>query len=314
MHLQSFCMFIILIIMVLLKVAVGETITVGQEYDPQRAAFLMHHSSIVYCSQSIIQEWSCPACAKTAKPSSIIFLSYAPLNTFGYVAIYNETIPTQVLVVFRGTDPLNMKDYLNDLNLGHRKTYGCPNCWVHEGFANCYDHIHPSVTSTLALIARAYPKNEIHITGHSLGGALARLCAIALSRLGIVGTSIYTFGEPRVGNQEFVDFSIHQVASILRIIHWADPVPHLPPSLLQFKHSPQEIWYDLASKTYKTCSASQGEDPSCSNSLLIPLELTDHFTYLGWDFLDNFFKCYRKDLESVNLPPNATAKDMHVAV
>ena len=41
--------------------------------------------------------------------------------------------------------------------------------------------------------------------GHSLGGALATVCAVwAPEQYPLAPVSLYTFGQPRVGNDEFV--------------------------------------------------------------------------------------------------------------
>ena len=46
---------------------------------------------------------------------------------------------------------------------------------------------------------------SITVTGHSLGGALATVCAVwAPEQYPLAPVSLYTFGQPRVGNDEFV--------------------------------------------------------------------------------------------------------------
>src|SRR5207247_2585619 len=44
---------------------------------------------------------------------------------------------------------------------------------------------------------------KIWIAGHSLGGALAQLCAAHVDLLGIPVEAVYTFGQPRVGDETF---------------------------------------------------------------------------------------------------------------
>jgi hypothetical protein len=64
------------------------------------------------------------------------------------------------------------------------------------------------------------------------------------------------------------------------VVHYADIVPHLPPKLLSFVHVPTEVWYDEPSTSYKVCDGS-GEDPTCSDSLLAPISISDHLEYLN---------------------------------
>ena len=53
----------------------------------------------------------------------------------------------------------------------------------------------------------AHPNTPILITGHSLGGALAVLSALDIKKELMFNEtiSLYTFGAPRVGNDEFSD-------------------------------------------------------------------------------------------------------------
>ena len=44
---------------------------------------------------------------------------------------------------------------------------------------------------------------EIYVTGHSLGGAIATICAFDLATRGLNLRGVVTFGSPRLGNSEF---------------------------------------------------------------------------------------------------------------
>ena len=82
-----------------------------------------------------------------------------------------------------------------------------------------------------------YPGKQIVITGHSLGGALAILAAADLVPYYGRIHSIYTFGQPRIGNQQFAEWfqNLHQ--NTFRIVHYADVVPHMAPASTGFQHS-----------------------------------------------------------------------------
>ena len=62
-----------------------------------------------------------------------------------------------------------------------------------------------------------------------------------------------------------------------------DPVPHLPLQSMGFRHNPTEVFYDRRQKSYKICDGS-GEDKSCSDKYLLPLNVVNHLNYLGFDF------------------------------
>jgi predicted lipase len=72
------------------------------------------------------------------------------------------------------------------------------------------------------------------VTGISLGGALAALASYDLSVLfrnsqRKANFLFYTFGQPRIGNQEFINVIDQEEVPIFRVVNANDPVPHLPP-------------------------------------------------------------------------------------
>ncbi|MGB3201207.1 MAG: hypothetical protein WBA99_09905 [Nodosilinea sp.] len=84
----------------------------------------------------------------------------------------------------------------------------------------------------LGLEAIAAPL-EIYVTGHSLGGGLAHLCAIALKRClkdGTITPKIYSIAAPKVGNAAFAQYYHQQIGEGMsyRVENWLDPVPNLP--------------------------------------------------------------------------------------
>jgi hypothetical protein len=90
---------------------------------------------------------------------------------------------------------------------------------VHRGFRDALDEVWPEL---LPLLRELDGKGcKIWITGHSLGGALATLCAARYGR----AQGAYTFGAPRVGNDEF---RAHLAVDIYRVVNNEDIVPRLP--------------------------------------------------------------------------------------
>ena len=43
-----------------------------------------------------------------------------------------------------------------------------------------------------------------------------------------------------------------------------------------------QVWYNEASTSYKVCSTTDGEDPTCMDSLPLPIDTSDHDTYLNY--------------------------------
>jgi predicted lipase len=84
----------------------------------------------------------------------------------------------------------------------------------------------------------------VKVTGHSLGGALAELTGL---RLSLAGTHVYmiSFGQPKIGDEAFANFSNSHFAEQWRVVNKKDPVAHLPlASLWTYKHAGVEIYED----------------------------------------------------------------------
>ncbi|WP_414544847.1 lipase family protein [Nostoc sp. CCY0012] len=74
---------------------------------------------------------------------------------------------------------------------------------------------------------------EVYVTGHSLGGGLAHLCALSLRRHikdSYLTTKVYSIAAPKVGNDSFAKYYNQQISEGMsyRIENWFDPVPNLP--------------------------------------------------------------------------------------
>ena len=76
--------------------------------------------------------------------------------------------------------------------------------------------------------AKAQGVTTFHCIGHSLGGALATLCANWLKKA--YSTYLYTYGSPRVGLHDFSTYLTIQMTTkrICRVFHKTDVVPMIP--------------------------------------------------------------------------------------
>merc|ERR1712079_572031 len=108
----------------------------------------------------------------------------------------------------------------------------------------------------------------------------------------------YTFGEPRLGNQNVATYLKGRFKHHYRLTHKLDPVPQLPPEFyLSFRHPDREVFYKNSSTgSYRVCDGS-GEDPMGQNSMNISFgireffQLDDHLHYAGMDFSENYVAC-----------------------
>jgi predicted lipase len=118
-----------------------------------------------------------------------------------------------------------------------------------------------------------YPLAKYHVTGHSLGGAMATLFASELALLGVKPILI-TVGSPRVGDSDFYDWFSTLKLTHSRLTNKKDMAPHLPPLRFNFEHVNTEIWYKDG-VNYIICADVKGEDKTCSASV-VNTNLNDH--------------------------------------
>lgn len=80
---------------------------------------------------------------------------------------------------------------------------------VHRGFLSIYNSLRHTVRAYALVAGKALRADEIIVTGHSLGGALATLCAYDLSRVvDFAPVVCLSFNAPRAGNEAFArDFN-----------------------------------------------------------------------------------------------------------
>jgi len=97
---------------------------------------------------------------------------------------------------------------------------------MHTGFVTAYfavrDQIHDYIRNSAV--------SSVVATGHSLGGALATLCAVDIQYnfSDKIMIEAYTYGAPKVGNEGFQNSYNQRVPNSYRLVHGMDIVPELP--------------------------------------------------------------------------------------
>eukprot|EP00898_Chlorokybus_atmophyticus_P002450 jgi/Chlat1/3205/Chrsp22S03485 len=122
---------------------------------------------------------------------------------------------------------------------------------VHTGFYSCWRSVACQVVSLVEKARSGGSAGKrLLICGHSLGGALAMLCAYDMTTvLGLApaDVTVYTFGSPRLGNHAFAVNYESKVPRTFRVVLVRDMVAKLPPpwrSLFGFKHAGQLVLLD----------------------------------------------------------------------
>ena len=126
----------------------------------------------------------------------------------------------EILIVFRGTEPDQMKDILADLKAWRKPAR--EKGLVHFGFAQALDKVYDSIVQWISE-QKLGDEYQITCTGHSLGAALATICASRLD-----AHELYTFGSPRVGNRAFVKEMKNDGIQHYRFVNNNDIVTSVP--------------------------------------------------------------------------------------
>lgn len=145
-----------------------------------------------------------------------------------------------IIIAFRGT--ADLRNWLTDLDCMFVE-WGA-GVLIHAGFAVALKSVRDKINEIV--FAPGYKSKRIWVTGHSLGGALAKLFAFEtafdMGRKTISG--IYTFGQPRVGNAAFRDFYNDCLGDrTFRVVHADDIVPRIPWLLGSYRHCGHEVFY-----------------------------------------------------------------------
>jgi hypothetical protein len=182
-------------------------------FDPENARLLCQASVEAYSSHTI-------ADAATDTAVSII---HCPLSM-------------DTIVAFRGT--ADLRNWLTDLDC---ELVPVLNFRVHRGFYQALQAVELDLDASLG----AAQETRLWVTGHSLGGALAKLWALWAAGRGHDVAGVYTFGQPRVGDASFAAFydSVLKAQSF-RVVHADDIVPRVPWMLARYRHAGHEAFFN----------------------------------------------------------------------
>jgi triacylglycerol lipase len=158
------------------------------------------------------------------------------LETFGFLIESGDTI----ILAFRGTT--SSADAISDFIARQ-----IPYPWVsnggntHRGFTEIYATARIQIIHALS---QCDSSKRLIITGHSLGGALATLCALDLANnTKFAPPIVYTYGAPRVGDPTFAAAYNQKIPFNHRIVIESDLIPLVPPPFYKIPSHPQVYHY-----------------------------------------------------------------------
>ncbi len=139
-----------------------------------------------------------------------------------------------VILSFRGTEPNKIKDWITDINFD--LVNGPLNGMVHEGFYTALSNVWKSIEIVIESMSNSWTK-PIWVTGHSLGAALATLAVALLIEKERPVKGLYTFGQPRTGNNDFArNFNFEFKPFAFRFVNNNDIVTRVPTREMDYSH------------------------------------------------------------------------------
>ncbi|XP_010500197.2 PREDICTED: LOW QUALITY PROTEIN: uncharacterized protein LOC104777614 [Camelina sativa] len=236
--------------------------------------------------------------------------------TQAFVFKTSSTNPNLIVISFRGTEPFEMADWCTDLDVswyemknvgkvhaGFSRALGLQkNGWPKENLSLLHQYAYYTIRQMLRDKLAKDKNLKFILTGHSLGGALAALFPAILAIHGedelldkLEG--VYTFGQPRVGDEDFGEFMKDVVKKhgieYERFVYNNDVVPRVPfddKILFSYKHYGPCNWFN---SLYKGKVREDAPNANYFNLLwLIPKLL------IGlWEFIRSFILQFWKGKE-----------------
>jgi triacylglycerol lipase len=153
---------------------------------------------------------------------------------FAVCAVGGKDYSNDIFLVFRGSTMANLyADWVSNARIGVTSTLTGP---VHSGFNNIFSSILPEIQKFVK--DHEKPGAIFHCIGHSLGGAVAMLCANWLKSNKGRSVKLYSFGAPKSGMYLYSSKFTQKIGkeNIFRAYHPTDPVPMIP--LFPYLHAP----------------------------------------------------------------------------
>ena len=201
-------------------------------------SFVTYFTNTTSYKNFIIKSRLCNLCyIKPIKTKKIfnIYNNYIYLNEFNNtkcIIFYNNT---SIDICFKGTT--NIANVYSNMQI-LLKSYD--NIKVHNGFLNQYLIIKNNLFNNIDNIIKNNNIDEISLSGHSSGGAIANIASIDFcKKYNDIRIKCFTFGSPKVGNENFVDEYNKYVKDSYRIVNKNDIIEHFPlPFIYKHVHEP----------------------------------------------------------------------------
>ena len=201
-----------------------------EELKPLTRALLFAELSMIsYHSEQLVNLY-----ANQLNFKKVIFYEKDGSQAYSFI---NET---DHVIACRGTEPNEWNDLKADIDAtaALAETVGR----VHRGFKQEVDDIWPVIEESIK-----NNRKNLWFTGHSLGGAMATICAsrCLLSHIYSAPEQIQTFGSPRVGNMTYIN---HTKVDYMRWVNNNDIVTRVPPVWTGYRHAGTKMYLNSQGK------------------------------------------------------------------
>ncbi|KAG8390898.1 hypothetical protein BUALT_Bualt01G0131400 [Buddleja alternifolia] len=238
-----------------------------------------------------------------------------------YATMFRDktTNPNLIVVAFRGTAPFDSDAWRTDIDiswyefqdigkihggfmkaLGLQKSTGWPK-QISETNSDRKSFAYYTLREKLKTLIQENEHAKFILTGHSLGGALAILFAgilaiheeeALLKRL----EGVYTFGQPRVGNEQFGEYMKEKMrlydVKYFRYVYCNDMVPRLPydDKNFLFKHFGPCLYFN-------SCYKGQVLEEEPNKNYFSLLHVVPKMLNAVYELIRGFILPWRKGLE-----------------
>jgi hypothetical protein len=244
-------------------------------YSERHARIMSAYAAFAYCSDTIVRKHF---------KSDTYDVRFADVKGYRAIIVKNK-FSNHVVISTRGTSDLS--EIVSDAKFALKLIDSCSKCKVHTGFWEAHDELWPIIKNKID----NFTDSTYEFTGHSFGAALTILFAYRAQSEGMKVSSIYTFGQPLVGNSYFNDdFTKTMKVDLYRIVHWEDPVPRVPPISFGYDLQLNEVWYTENFTKYVYCETTKSLENCSYKKLGSGLNLPDDKVTDHTNYFDNNFK------------------------
>ncbi|CAG8546177.1 4262_t:CDS:2 [Paraglomus brasilianum] len=230
------------------------------------------YAAAAYC-KNLTTNWDCGLiCSSTPGTQLISVIDGKAAESRAFVALNPDD--KKIIVAFRGTLPQDFRTIAVDAQFLFGDYKPVPDAKVHAGFINAFEEIRDRLVNEVKKQLELNPGYSIDVSGHSLGGALAVLTGLDFVQnsdtLKFDKLSVYTLGQPRLGNDIFADY-VDKTLAVNRFVHTVDSYTRLPPQFIGYRHHNGEIWIqdDATAESGGTKQCGGDENPNCVNSVKV---------------------------------------------